>query len=85
MARVVYFLYLNGSLRREPLLFEFDEQKSRVNKAKHGIDFVEAQRLWLDAHRLAVTDFPRPGATEPLTAEWISSRPPMEFFQRAAR
>jgi len=30
------------------LLFEFDEQKSRVNKAKHGIDFVEAQRLWLD-------------------------------------
>ncbi len=44
-----------------------------------------SQRLWLDAHRLAVTDFPRPGATEPLTAEWISSRPPMEFFQRAAR
>ncbi len=30
------------------MLFEFDEQKSRVNKAKHGIDFVEAQRLWLD-------------------------------------
>ncbi len=30
------------------MLFEFDEQKSRVNKAKHGIDFVEAQRLWHD-------------------------------------
>lgn len=28
--------------------FEFDEQKSRANKAKHGIDFVEAQDLWLD-------------------------------------
>jgi len=22
--------------------------KSRVNKEKHGIDFVDAQRLWLD-------------------------------------
>lgn len=28
--------------------FEFDEAKSRENKAKHGIDFVEAQALWLD-------------------------------------
>ena len=28
--------------------FEFDEAKSRANKAKHGIDFVEAQTLWLD-------------------------------------
>jgi hypothetical protein len=30
------------------LLFEFDETKSRRNKDKHGIDFVEAQELWLD-------------------------------------
>ncbi len=28
--------------------FEFDEAKSRVNKTKHGIDFIEAQELWLD-------------------------------------
>ncbi len=28
--------------------FEFDEAKSRANKSKHGIDFVEAQILWLD-------------------------------------
>ena len=28
--------------------FEFDESKSRANKDKHGIDFVEAQALWLD-------------------------------------
>jgi len=27
---------------------EFDERKSRANKVKHGIDFVEAQALWLD-------------------------------------
>ena len=26
--------------------FEFDPQKSETNKAKHGIDFVEAQELW---------------------------------------
>ena len=29
-------------------VFEFDEAKSRANKAKHGIDFVEAQALWAD-------------------------------------
>lgn len=28
--------------------FEFDEAKSRTNREKHGIDFVEAQALWLD-------------------------------------
>jgi len=26
--------------------FEFDVEKSAANKAKHGIDFVEAQALW---------------------------------------
>lgn len=30
------------------MLFEFDESKSRGNQEKHGIDFVEAQKLWLD-------------------------------------
>jgi uncharacterized DUF497 family protein len=28
--------------------FEFDPAKSDSNKDKHGIDFVEAQALWLD-------------------------------------
>jgi uncharacterized DUF497 family protein len=28
--------------------FEFDENKSRSNKTKHGIDFREAQVLWED-------------------------------------
>lgn len=27
---------------------EFDEVKSQSNKIKHGIDFVDAQALWLD-------------------------------------
>jgi uncharacterized DUF497 family protein len=30
------------------MLFEFDRGKSDANKAKHGIDFVEAQAIWLD-------------------------------------
>lgn len=30
------------------MVFEFDEAKSRSNKAKHGIDFVKAQELWQD-------------------------------------
>lgn len=36
------------------MLFEFDEAKSRHNKKKHGIDFVEAQALWSDADRIEV-------------------------------
>ena len=28
--------------------FEFDESKSRSNHEKHGIDFIDAQRLWDD-------------------------------------
>jgi uncharacterized protein len=34
--------------------FEFDPEKSTANKAKHGIDFVEAQALWNDPDRLEV-------------------------------
>ena len=34
--------------------FEFDEQKSGANKSKHGLDFVEAQELWHDAHALEI-------------------------------
>lgn len=34
--------------------FEYDENKSRANLAKHAIDFVEAQRIWQDSKRLEV-------------------------------
>ena len=30
--------------------FEFDEQKSRINLEKYGIDFVQAQALWSDPY-----------------------------------
>ncbi|SCX05848.1 BrnT family toxin [Agrobacterium rosae] len=32
--------------------FEFDPAKSASNKDKHGIDFEEAQSLWLDEKRI---------------------------------
>lgn len=35
--------------------FEVDPAKSAANKAKHGIDFVEAQELWNDPERLEIT------------------------------
>lgn len=28
--------------------FEYDENKSKSNKSKHNIDFIEAQELWDD-------------------------------------
>lgn len=34
--------------------YEFDEQKSKTNKVKHGIDFVEAQVLWEDIDLLEI-------------------------------
>ena len=30
------------------MIFEFDPNKSKSNKEKHGINFVEAQALWND-------------------------------------
>lgn len=34
--------------------FEFDPNKSATNKTKHGIDFIEAQKLWTDANRIEI-------------------------------
>lgn len=43
--------------------FEFDPSKSMGNQEKHGIDFVQAQGLWIDPLRVEVsaraTDEPR--------------------------
>lgn len=36
------------------MAFEFDARKSATNLAKHGIDFVEAQRLWEDPDLLEI-------------------------------
>ncbi len=37
-----------------PLTFEFDDIKSQANLAKHGLDFVAAQALWLDDSRVEI-------------------------------
>jgi len=34
--------------------FEFDEKKSQSNVLKHGIDFLEAQKLWEDTELLEI-------------------------------
>jgi len=34
--------------------FEFDSEKSFSNLEKHGIDFVDAQRLWEDSDLLEI-------------------------------
>lgn len=34
--------------------FEFDPMKSKTNRNKHGIDFIEAQELWSDADLLEI-------------------------------
>jgi uncharacterized DUF497 family protein len=43
--------------------FEFDPRKSRSNRSKHGIDFVDAQALWEDPDLIEIpartTDEPR--------------------------
>ena len=48
--------------------FEFDPEKSQANQTKHGIDFLEAQLLWLDDMLLD-----RPLQSEP--AEAVSTGP----------
>jgi len=34
--------------------FEYDSKKSQTNREKHGIDFEEAQALWIDEDRLEI-------------------------------
>jgi len=41
--------------------FEYDPIKSQTNKEKHGVDFDEAQVLWLDEDRV---EFPARSDTE---------------------
>ncbi len=44
------FMYIGSTLNI--VEFEFDTNKSKANKEKHGIDFVEAQVLWADSYLL---------------------------------
>lgn len=57
--------------------FEFDENKSLTNLAKHGIDFVTAQQLWADPDLIEVqarsTDEPRSLVVERIDAKFWSA------------
>ncbi|MCX6153593.1 MAG: BrnT family toxin [Candidatus Kapabacteria bacterium] len=35
-------------------MFEFDDNKSRANAEKHGINFIEAQKMWEDPYLLEI-------------------------------
>ncbi len=35
-------------------IFSFDKNKSKSNHKKHGIDFIEAQKLWDDSNLLEI-------------------------------
>ena len=51
----LYFLLIFCYTFREKYVpFEFDPAKSAANKAKHGIDFEEAQDLWKDMAGIVV-------------------------------
>ena len=34
--------------------YEFDNKKSKGNKKKHGLSFIEAQKLWNDPDRIEI-------------------------------
>jgi len=36
------------------MMFEYDETKSQINLAKHGINFEEAQLLWNDSNLVGI-------------------------------
>ncbi len=36
------------------MFFEYDENKSKSNQLKHGIDFEEAKRLWQDPYAFEI-------------------------------
>lgn len=36
-------------------MFEFDNNKSMINAEKHGIDFLEAQKLWDDPDLIEIS------------------------------
>jgi uncharacterized protein len=36
------------------MIFEYDPEKSRINREKHGVDFEESQQLWDDEDGLVV-------------------------------
>ena len=49
------------------MLFEWDENKNRSNKAKHGISFEYACEIWLDPNYVIIED-----RTSTLEERWFA-------------
>ena len=52
--------------------FELDPAKSEANRAKHGLDFIEEQRLWLDLDGTTIDIVERAERREVRVAEYLS-------------
>ena len=53
----LYVSHIDNGIKKVYKLFmqfEFDLQKSELNKAKHGIDFIAAQQIWDDPGRVLI-------------------------------
>jgi|WetSurSiteA1Bulk_404760.scaffolds.fasta_scaffold191921_2 uncharacterized protein len=50
----IYVAYLSMRCIITDMTFEWDAQKSRANREKHGIDFEAAKTLWLDERRIEI-------------------------------
>jgi uncharacterized protein len=49
------------------MFFEWDEQKSVANEAKHGISFEKAKQVWSDAERIT-----GPGQVLGFESRWLT-------------
>ena len=48
----------------EMIRFEWDEEKNRINRSKHGIDFAEAQTVFEDGNAVLIPDPDHSGQEE---------------------
>ena len=56
-------------------MIEFDEEKRRKNKAKHGIDLADAVRFDFDtANEIDVTDMREDGEERMMATGWLDER-----------
>ena len=50
------YVHRRYTVRVAALRFEWDEQKNRANRRKHGVSFEEAQTAFADEHGLLIDD-----------------------------
>lgn len=50
------YVHSNYNINMEQLSFEWDENKNRINKAKHHVSFEEAATVFQDEEALVIAD-----------------------------